>query len=108
MKKNNCKNNYHISIEFWGGESITRYTDYMQTLRLFKKDISYGHDKLVVCSSSWYEMEFTIKNKESAYFVMRPNGELFNIGIPEKNDNIDESYGEECVILKISNFENLN
>ena len=108
MTKIKCKNNYHISIEYWCGEVITRYSEYQQTLRLFKKDNTYGNDKLVVCSSAWYEMEFTIKNRESAYYIMRSNGELILIEMPNKNVDIDKAYGEECVILKISNFENLN
>lgn len=107
MKNNKCKN-YHISIEYYGGDVITRYTEYHQRLRLFKKVEAYGNDKLVVCSSAWFEYELTIKNQESQYFVMLSNGQLMHIGFIDENVNIDKVYGDECVILKISNFEVLN
>ncbi len=83
MRFNKCKN-YHISIEYWGGEVITRYSEYLQTLRLFKNVDKYGNARVVVCSSSWFEMEYTIKNNESEHFLMLSNGKLLSLGFLNK------------------------
>jgi hypothetical protein len=36
------------------------------------------------------------------------NGELLNIGVIDKSVDIDNEFGDECVVLRISNFENMN
>ncbi len=105
--QNKCKN-FHIHIEYCGGETITRYSEYHQRIRLFKKPNVYGNDKLVVCSSAWFEYELTIKNQESQYFLMLSDGELIHIGLIGQNVKIDKEYGDEVVVLKISNYEDLN
>ena len=53
-------------------------------------------------------MEDTIKNNESKHYLMLCNGGLVNLGILDKNIDIDKEYGDECIVLKISNFEDLN
>ena len=106
-KEDKCKN-YHIAIEYWGGEIVTRYSEYLQKIRMFKNVDKYGDARVVVSSSAWYEMEHTIKQGCSEYYLMLCNGELINIGVIDKCVDIDKEFGDECVVLRISNFENRN
>ncbi len=39
---------------------------------------------------------------------MMSDGELIHIGLISQNVKIDKEYGDEVVVLKISNFEDLN
>ena len=96
------KNPEHVHIEYEGGAVTLRFKEYKQTLNLFKKEIVYGEKRVVVSSSSWYEYETTIRVGESAYFCMISNGSLLQIPKPKR----DNDYGDECVVLKISNMEN--
>ncbi len=104
---NNKSKNFHIHIEYCGGETITRYSEYNQRIRLFKKADVYGNDKLVVCSSAWYEYELTIKNNESQYVLMLSDGEFIHVGVLPRNVKLNKEYGDEVVVVKISSFEDL-
>ncbi len=91
----------HIHIEYEGGAATLRFREYKQTSKLFKKEIVYGETRVVVSSSSWYENETTIRVGEHQYFAMLCNGALLRISEPERGTG----YGDECVVLKISNKE---
>ena len=49
-----------------------------------------------------------LKNRESAYFVMLSNGKLIHIAPIGKDVDIDKEYGDECVVLTISSFEDIS
>jgi hypothetical protein len=91
----------HINIEFSGGSMTLRFREYNQTINLFKKVEAYGDDKLVVCSSGWFETEQTIQRHEHRYYVMLDSGRLLNIEDPTR----DREFNDECCIIKISNVE---
>jgi hypothetical protein len=95
------KNVEHVHVEYEGGAVTLRFREYKQTLKLFKKEEQYGETRVVVSSSSWYEYETTIRHGESSYFCMLCNGSLLQIPKPKR----DNDYGDECVVLKISNME---
>jgi hypothetical protein len=94
----------HINIEYEGGRLNLRFKEYKQTLTLFKKVQHYGGKRVVVSSSAWYEREITIAQNEHRYFCMLCNGSLLKIDKPRR----DNEYGDECVILKISNLEGVD
>ncbi len=91
----------HIAIEYEGGEVVLRFREYRQTLKLFKKVERYGENKVVVSSSGWYESEESVERGVPKYFLMLCTGVLLCIGAPR----CDNEYGDECVVIKISNNE---
>ena len=91
----------HIAIEYEGGEIVLRFREYRQTLKLFKKVERYGENKVVVSSSGWYESEQAVERGVPKYFLMMKTGALLCILAPR----CDNEYGDECVVLKISNNE---
>jgi hypothetical protein len=95
------KNVEHIHIEYEGGAVTLRFREYKQTLKLFKKEQHYGETRVVVSSSGWYEYETTIRQGDSAYFCMLCTGALLEIPKPQRAND----YGDECVVLRISNME---
>jgi hypothetical protein len=95
------KNPEHVHIEYEGGAVTLRFKEYKQTLNLFKKEIVYGEKRVVVSSSSWFEKEISIRQGECAYFCMLCNGSMLQIPKPSREND----YGDECVVLKISNNE---
>ena len=97
-KKLNCKPDYHINIIYCGGSCISHYREYNQTFKLFMSDYSESH--MIVASSDWVGYNDTIKYRESKYYCMISNGGLASVPKP---DNINKYYGDECVIVKITN-----
>jgi hypothetical protein len=95
------KNVEHIHVEYEGGSVTLRFREYKQTLKLFKKEELYGEFRVVVSSSSWYEYETTIRRGDTTYFCMISNGSLLEIPKPKREND----YGDECVVLRISNTE---
>ena len=91
----------NISIEYQGGDMTLRFREYHQTLKLFKNVDNYGENNVVVSSSSWVEMEQTIKRYEYRYYVMLSNGEFMNIDDPTR----DNEFNDACCIVKISNAD---
>ena len=55
---------------------------------------------MIVNSSDWTDYNDTIKDQESKYYCMISNGCFISIPKP---DNLNKEYGEECVIVKITN-----
>jgi hypothetical protein len=94
----------HIAIEYEGGEVTVRFREYNQTLKLFKKVQHYGENKVVISSSGWFEHEHTVERGEHQYLCMLCTGGLLLIEAPRGADE----YGDECVVLKISNKEDLD
>jgi hypothetical protein len=92
----------HIHVEYEGGAFTVRFREYKQILKLFKNEREYGETRVVVSSSSWYEHETTIRQGECEYYCMLGSGALLRIPEPRSTDD----YGDECVVLKISNKEN--
>ena len=91
----------HIAVEYEGGEVTVRFREYNQTLKLIKKVEHYGENKVVISSSGWYEHEHTVERGEHQYLCMLCTGVLMRIGAPR----CDNEYGDESVILKITNRE---
>ena len=91
----------HIAIEYEGGEVVLRFREYRQTLKLFKKVERYGENKVVVSSTSWFEKEETVARGATRYFLMLCTGSMLCIGPPR----CANEYGDECVVLKITNVE---
>ena len=60
----------------------------------------YFENHMIVSSSDWEGYNDTIKYRESKYYCMLSNGCFISAGRPK---NIEEEYGEECVIVKITN-----
>ena len=89
---------YHIHIVYCGGCCISKYREYNQTLKLFECDDSKNY--LIISSSDWTDYNDSIKYQESKYYLMLPNGCFISIPRPK---NLDTEYGEECVIVKITN-----
>jgi hypothetical protein len=55
---------------------------------------------MIISSSDWVDYNDVIKYNESKYYGMISNGCFINIPKPV---NVDEEYGDECVIIKITN-----
>ncbi len=91
----------HVHVEYEGGAVTLRFREYKQTLKLFKKEREYGENRVVVSSSAWYEHESTIRQGDCEYYCMLCTGALQRIPEPKSTDD----YGDECVVLKISNNE---
>jgi hypothetical protein len=91
----------HVSIEYEGGSMTLRFREYNQTLKIFKKVDEYGQNKVVICSSGWFEREAVIERYESRYFVMLDSGRFLSINEPTR----DREFNDECCIIKISNLE---
>ena len=94
----NCNLDYHINIVYCGGACDTYYREYNQTLKFFMSDYSENH--MIVSSSDWEGYNDTIKFRESKWYCMLSNGAFISVGKPI---NIAEEYGDECVIVKITN-----
>ena len=94
----------HIVIEYEGGSITLRYKEYHQTLKLVKQVSVYGEDVVVISSSGWFEREHTLKRGECYYYVMLCNGACVKIEKPTRACE----YGDEAVVIKISNddFDN--
>ncbi len=99
-----CDDFEHINIEYEGGEFTLRFREYQQTLKMFKTNDTYGDDWVVLSSSAWYEREFTIQRGGHEYFLMLCNGSLLGIPKPLR----DNHYGDECVVVRISNREGMD
>ena len=91
----------HVAIEYEGGEVTLRFRKYNQTLKLFKNVELYGESKVVISSSGWFEHEHTVPRGEHRYFCMLRTGVLMPIGAPR----CENEYGDDCVVIKISNKE---
>ena len=98
QNQTNCNPDYHINLVYCGGACVSHYREYNQTLKLFECDNSKNY--LIVSSSDWTDYNDTIKYRESKYYCMISNGSF--ISIPRPN-NLNKEYGEECVIVKITN-----
>ena len=96
--KINDKPDYHIHIVYCGGSCVSKYREYNQTLKLFECD--YSKNYLIVSSSDWVDYNDTIKYSESKYYCMISNGSFINVPKPK---NLNKEYGDECVIVKITN-----
>ena len=94
--KTSCGPDYHINIVYCGGCCVSHYREYNQTVKLFESD--YSKTYLIVSSSDW--TDYTIKYQESKYYCMISNGSFINIPKP---DNLNKEYGEERVIVKLTN-----
>jgi hypothetical protein len=91
----------HVALEYEGGEVTVRFREYKQTIQLFKKVERYGENNVVISSSGWFEHEHTVPREEHRYFCMLSSGVLMPIGTPRRANE----YGDECVVVKISNME---
>ena len=91
----------HVAIEYDGGDVTIRFREYKQTIQLFKKVERYGENNVVISSSGWFEHEHTVPREEHRYFCMLSSGVLMPIGTPRRANE----YGDECVVVKISNKE---
>jgi hypothetical protein len=89
---------YHINMVYCGGSCISYYKEYNQTLKLFMSEYSNNH--MIVSSSDWTDYNDVIKYRESKYYCMISNGCVISISMPS---NIYTEYGDECVIVKITN-----
>ena len=98
MNNNNSTLDYHICIVYCGGACDTYYREYNQTLKFFMSDYSNNH--MIVSSSDWVGYNDTIKYGESKYYCMLSNGAFISVGMPK---NLNEEYGDDCVIVKITN-----
>jgi hypothetical protein len=98
MNKINCRPDYHINLVYCGGCCVSHCKEYNQTLKLFESEYSKHH--MIVSSSDWSEYNDTIKYRESKYYCMISNGCFINIPKPS---NLNLEYGDECVIVKITN-----
>ena len=96
--KTNCRPDYHINLVYCGGCCVSLHREYNQTIKLFESD--YSKNYLIVSSSDWTDYNDTIKYQESKYYCMISNGSVISIPKP---DNPNKEYGEECVIVKITN-----
>ena len=93
-----CRPDYHINTVQCGGCCVSHYKEYNQTLKLCERDDSNHY--LIVCNSNWTDYNDTIKYRESKYYCMISNGSFINIPKPY---NINKKYGDECVIVKLTN-----
>ncbi len=91
----------HIAIEYEGEDVTLRFREYNQTIKMFKEVERYGENKVVISSSGWFEHEHTVPRGEHRYFCMLCTGVLMPIGTPRGANE----YGDECVVVKISNTE---
>ncbi len=91
----------HVAIEYEGGYVTLRFREYNQTIQLFKKVERYGENNVVISSSGWFEHEHTVPRGEHRYFCMLRTGVLMPIGAPR----CESEYGDDCVVVKISNKE---
>ena len=98
MNRNNCKSDYHINIVYCGGSCVSYYREYNQTIKLYMCE--YSNNYMIVSSSDWSDYTDYIKYRDSKYYCMISNGSFINIPKPF---NIDADYGDECVIIKITN-----
>ena len=98
MNNNYHKSDCHIHLVYSGGSCVTHYREYNQTLKLFECD--YSKNYLMVSSSNWTDYNDTIKYQNSKYYCMISNGCFINIPKPF---NVDTEYGDECIIVKITN-----
>jgi hypothetical protein len=98
MSKNTCRPDYHINLVYRGGCCVSHYREYNQTLKVFESEYSKYH--MLVSSSDWSDYTDTIKYQESKYYCMISNGCFSNIPKPS---NITKGYGDECVVVKITN-----
>ena len=55
---------------------------------------------MIVSSSDWTYYNDVIKYSEYKYYCMISNGCFINIPRPY---NVDKAYGDECVIVKLTN-----
>jgi hypothetical protein len=60
----------------------------------------YSNNHMIVSSSDWIDYNDVIQYRESKYYCMMSNGCFINISKPS---NVDIEYGDECVIVKITN-----
>ena len=91
----------HIALEYEGGEIVLRFREHNQIFKIFKRVERYGENKVVISSSGWYEHQELIQRGETVFFCMLKSGSLLRIGPPR----CDNEYGDESVILKITNLE---
>ena len=98
MNLNNHKSDFHINIVYCGGSCVSYYREYNQTIRLSECD--YSKNYLIVGSSDWPDYTDTIKYRNSKYYCMVSNGCFISIPKPV---NVDTDYGDECVVVKITN-----
>ena len=55
---------------------------------------------MTVSSSDWTDYNDIIKCRESKYYCMVPNGCFIIVATPS---NVDKDYGDECVIVNLTN-----
>jgi hypothetical protein len=91
----------HIALEYDGGDMVLRFREYAQILKIFKLVERYGENKVAISSNGWYEHVELISRGETVFFCMLKSGSLLRIGPPR----CDNEYGDESVILKITNRE---
>jgi hypothetical protein len=60
----------------------------------------YSNNHMILSSSDWVDYNDTIKYRCSKYYCMISNGSFINIPKPW---DVDIEYGDECVIVKITN-----
>ena len=60
----------------------------------------YSENHMIVSSSDWTDYNDVIKYQESKYYCMISNGCFISIPKPF---NVDTEYGDECVVVKITN-----
>ena len=94
----NPKSDYHINIVYCGGSCTTYYREYNHTLKLYMSEYSNSH--MIVSSSNWSDYNDFIKYRDSKWYLMISNGCF--VSIPKPN-NVDTDYGDECVVIKITN-----
>ena len=98
MNINYHNSDYHINIVYCGGSCVSYYREYNQTIKLYMSEYSNNH--MIVSSSDWTDYNDTIKYLESKYYCMVSNGCFISIPKPV---NVDTDYGDECVVVKITN-----
>ena len=95
--KTNCRPDYHKNV-YGGGSCASHYREYNHTLKLFMSEYIINH--MIVSSSDWTDYNDVITYQESKYYCMISNGCVISIPKPF---NVDTDYGDECVVVKITN-----
>ena len=91
----------HIAIEYEVGAVTLRFREYCQTIRLFKKVERYGENNFVLSRSGLFEREHAVVRGDLRFFCVLCTGVLMPNGTPRGANE----YGDECVVVKISNTE---
>ena len=95
---NHCKPDYHITIVCCGVSCVPQYREYNQTLKLLMSE--YGMNHMIVSSPDWTDYNDVVKYRGSKSYCVISNGCFISI---HKPSSVDEEYGGECVVVKLTN-----